>query len=87
MVPTDWAHDPDGYVDHVRGPMLDACAPLAKWADVFCEKGAFDEDQSRAILVGGARQRTAVCGSTRTNSAPDPARGWQPSSAPRARTT
>jgi imidazolonepropionase len=31
--------------------MLDACAPLAKWADVFCERGAFDEDQSRAILV------------------------------------
>ena len=56
MVPTDWAHDPDGYVDHVRGPMLDACAPLAKWADVFCERGAFDEDQSRAILVA-ARDR------------------------------
>jgi imidazolonepropionase len=31
--------------------MLDACVPLAKWADVFCEQGAFDEEQSRAILV------------------------------------
>jgi imidazolonepropionase len=51
VVPKDWASDVDGYVDHVRGPMLDACVPLAKWADVFCEQGAFDEEQSRAILV------------------------------------
>ena len=86
MVPTDWAHDPDGYVDHVRGPMLDACAPLAKWADVFCERGAFDEDQSRAILVA-ARDEDWVCGSTRINSAPVPAPGWRQSSARRARIT
>ena len=31
--------------------MLDACAPHAKWADVFCERGAFDEEQSRAVLT------------------------------------
>lgn len=30
--------------------MLDACAPHARWADVFCERGAFDADQARAIL-------------------------------------
>jgi imidazolonepropionase len=51
VVPKDWAADVDGYVDQVRGPMLDACAPLARWADVFCERGAFDEDQSRAVLT------------------------------------
>jgi imidazolonepropionase len=51
VVPRQYAADVDFYVDLVRGPMLDACAPLAKWADVFCERGAFDEDQSRAILV------------------------------------
>ena len=33
--------------------MLDACAPHAKWIDVFCERGAFDEDQARAILQAG----------------------------------
>jgi imidazolonepropionase len=38
-------------VDLVKGQMLDACSPLARWADVFCEDGAFDEDQSRAILT------------------------------------
>jgi imidazolonepropionase len=33
--------------------MLDACAPLARWVDVFCERGAFDADQARAVLVSG----------------------------------
>jgi imidazolonepropionase len=37
-------------VDLVKGPMLDACAPYADYADVFCERGAFDEDQTREIL-------------------------------------
>ena len=32
---------------------LDACAPHAKWIDVFCERGAFDGDQSRAVLSAG----------------------------------
>lgn len=45
------------YVDLVTGRMLDACAPLARWADVFCEPGspvAFDEDESRAVLTAAA---------------------------------
>jgi imidazolonepropionase len=44
----------DDYVDLVRGPMLDAVAPHVRWADVFCETGAFDADQSRAILTAAA---------------------------------
>jgi imidazolonepropionase len=51
VVAPEFADDPDGYVDLVRGTMLETCAPLARWADVFCEEGAFDEDQSRAILL------------------------------------
>ncbi len=51
VVREDMASHPDAYVDLVLGAMLDACAPLSKWADVFCEKGAFDEEQSRAILT------------------------------------
>ncbi|MFE6957399.1 imidazolonepropionase [Streptomyces sp. NPDC057696] len=50
VVPAEFADDPAGYVDLVTGPMLDACAPHARWADVFCERGAFDADQARAIL-------------------------------------
>ncbi|WP_202919126.1 imidazolonepropionase [Saccharothrix deserti] len=42
--------DPDTYVALATGPMLDAVAPHVRWADVFCEQGAFDEDQSRAVL-------------------------------------
>jgi imidazolonepropionase len=56
VVAPEYADDPDAYVDLVRGEMLDACAPLARWADVFCENGAFDADQSRAILTA-ARAR------------------------------
>ncbi|MGW4049798.1 imidazolonepropionase [Streptomyces sp. NPDC004779] len=53
IVSPDFADDPAAYVDLVTGPMLDACAPYARWVDVFCEKGAFDGDQARAILTAG----------------------------------
>jgi imidazolonepropionase len=51
VVAPEYAGRADDYVDLVRGAMLDACAPLARWADVFCERGAFDEEQSRAMLT------------------------------------
>ncbi|MFF4852406.1 imidazolonepropionase [Streptomyces sp. NPDC001194] len=54
IVSPDYAEDPAGYVDLVTGEMLTACAPYARWVDVFCEKGAFDGDQARAILTAGA---------------------------------
>jgi imidazolonepropionase len=53
VVPAEYADDPAGYVEVVTGPMLDAAAPHAKWIDVFCERGAFDADQARAILHAG----------------------------------
>ncbi|MGA5197576.1 imidazolonepropionase [Streptomyces exfoliatus] len=53
IVSPDYADDPAAYVDLVTGEMLDACAPYARWIDVFCEKGAFDGDQARAILTAG----------------------------------
>ena len=46
--------DPTAYVDLVTGPMLEACAPHARWIDVFCEEGAFDADQARTVLAAGA---------------------------------
>jgi imidazolonepropionase len=48
--PAEYADRPDDYVDLVCGEMLDACAPHARWADVFIERGAFDADQARRIL-------------------------------------
>lgn len=53
VVPEEYADDPAGYVDLVTGPMLEACAPHARWIDVFCETGAFDADQARAVLDAG----------------------------------
>ncbi|MFE2184257.1 imidazolonepropionase [Streptomyces sp. NPDC059455] len=53
IVAPEFADDPAAYVDLVTGPMLDACAPHARWIDVFCEQGAFDGDQARAVLTAG----------------------------------
>ena len=53
VVPPEYADDPAGYVGLVTGEMLDACAPYARWIDVFCERGAFDGDQARAVLEAG----------------------------------
>lgn len=56
VVAPELADDPAAYVALVTGPMLEACAPYAKWVDAFCERGAFDADQARAVLeAGGAR--------------------------------
>ena len=53
VVAPEYAGDPAAYVELVTGPMLDACAPHARWIDVFCERGAFDGDQARTILQAG----------------------------------
>ena len=53
VVPPEFAADPAAYVDLVRGPMLAACAPYCRWADVFCEDGAFGADEARAVLTAG----------------------------------
>ena len=43
----------DDYVSLVCGEMLAAVAPHARWVDAFCEVGAFDADQCRAVLIAG----------------------------------
>lgn len=53
VVGPEYADDPSGYVDLVCGDMLDACAPHARWIDVFCDTGAFDADQARTVLTAG----------------------------------
>ena len=57
VVPAEYVHDRQGYVDLVTGPMLYAAAPYARWIDVFCEPHsphAFDADEARHILKAGA---------------------------------
>jgi imidazolonepropionase len=56
VVPPEYAARTADYVDLVTGPMLAACAPLARWIDVFCEPAsphAFDGDATRTVLVAG----------------------------------
>jgi imidazolonepropionase len=53
VVPDEFEGRGDAYVDLVVGEMLAACAPDAKWIDVFCEMGAFTVEQSRRILQAG----------------------------------
>ncbi len=56
-----WRHTLSGtareeYLALVTGPMLAACAPHARWVDVFCEPAsphAFDGDEARAVLEAG----------------------------------
>lgn len=56
VVPAEYRSDRAAYVDLVTTEMLRACAPHARWVDVFCEPAsahAFDGDEARAILTAG----------------------------------
>lgn len=53
VVPTEFKNNSDEYVDLICVQMLDAVAPHAKWIDVFCDRGAFNPDQTRKILAAG----------------------------------
>ena len=53
VVPAEYTGRPDDYVALVCGEMLAAAAPHAAWIDAFCEVGAFDADQCRAVLEAG----------------------------------
>ena len=56
VVPPEARADRAAYVDLVCGPMLQACAPHARWIDVFCEPAsphAFTEAEARRVLVAG----------------------------------
>lgn len=58
LVPPGTEAEP--YVDLVVGEMLDAVAPHAQWIDVFCERGAFNEEQSRRVLEAGIAKGLGV---------------------------
>ena len=54
VIPPEYRGRPDDYIELVCGQMLSACAPHARWIDAFCDRGAFDVDQARAVLTAGA---------------------------------
>jgi imidazolonepropionase len=53
LVPAEFAGRADDYVHLVCTDMLAAVRPHARWIDAFCETGAFDADQCRAVLHAG----------------------------------
>jgi len=60
VFPVEFRADRDAYIDLVTGPMLDACAPLATFCDVFCDDAAFTVDESRRILEAAKRHGLAL---------------------------
>jgi imidazolonepropionase len=53
LLPHEYQGRPDDYVALVCDEMLRGAAPHARWIDAFCETGAFDADQCRAVLDAG----------------------------------
>jgi imidazolonepropionase len=61
-VPPEFKGDPDGYIDLVAGPMLEAvrAAELADAVDIFTESIAFDLAQTRRVLDAARRHGLPV---------------------------
>lgn len=53
VVPAEYEGRADDYVALVCDGMLSAASPYARWIDAFCEEGAFDAEQCRAVLMAG----------------------------------
>ena len=87
VVPPEFAGDAAGYVDLVCGPMLEACAPHARWVDVFCEDGRVRRGRGRRRARRGPGRGARRPGPRQPARARDPASGWRPRPAPRRPTT
>ena len=51
VIPREFKDNPDGYIDLIVKMIIPASK--AKWIDVFCDSGAFSENQSRRIFDAG----------------------------------
>jgi imidazolonepropionase len=67
VVPQEYADKPDAYVQKVCDEMIPLVAKrkLAKYVDVFCDRGAFTQEQSEKVLAAarkhGLGTRAHVC--------------------------
>ncbi len=50
VIPAEHRENRDVYVDLVCDEMLEVCAPLARFCDVFCDEAAFTVEETRRIL-------------------------------------
>ncbi len=53
IVPPEYDGRADDFIRLVCDEMTPACAPLARWCDVFCDEGAFSVAQARRVLLAG----------------------------------
>ena len=51
VVPDEYRHEPDAYVDLIIRDMLPTLAGVVRWVDVFCDEGAFTVAQAERLLV------------------------------------
>jgi len=76
VVPQEYAKKPDAYVKLVCEEMVPLVArkKLAQYVDVFCERGAFTQEQSERVLAAarqhGLGTRAHVCQFTAANLGP-----------------
>ncbi len=54
LVPVDHRADRQRYLNLVIDEMLPACAPYARYCDVFCDGAAFTVDETRRVLAAAA---------------------------------
>ncbi len=57
-MPAGW--DAEQYTKTVAGPMLDEVAGDVDFVDVFCERGAFTEEQARQVLQAATHRGIAT---------------------------
>jgi imidazolonepropionase len=60
LVPAEYAADREGYLELLEREMLPACAPLARFVDAFCDRGALTVGESRRVLLAGRRHGLAL---------------------------
>jgi len=54
-LPPEFAGDRAGYLRLLVEETISACAPLARYCDVFCDPNAFSPQESRVVLEAGLR--------------------------------
>ena len=59
LLPEEYAGDREGFLRLFEEEMLPACAPLARYCDVFCDYGAFTPEESERVLRAGMRHGLA----------------------------
>jgi imidazolonepropionase len=60
LVPPEYGDDRAGYLRLLIDVMMPEAPAWARWCDVFCEAGAFDVEESRAVLEAALRAGMGV---------------------------